>query len=60
MGLRNLLDKQEKHFKKGGRLERLYPLFEATDTFLYTPGKVTQLLESGGRYGNVFGDEGRT
>lgn len=42
MGLRNLLDNQSKHFKKGGRLERLYPLFEAADTFLYTPGKVTQ------------------
>ena len=42
MGLRDLLDRQEKHFKKGGRLEKLSPLFEATDTFLYTPGKVTQ------------------
>ena len=40
--LRNLLDKQEQLFKKGSRLERLYPLFEAGDTFLYTPGEVTK------------------
>ena len=25
----------------GGRLEKLYPLWEAQDTFLYTPGQVT-------------------
>jgi Na+-transporting NADH:ubiquinone oxidoreductase subunit NqrA len=36
--LRNLLDKAEKPFHKGGKLEKLYPLYEATDTFLYTPG----------------------
>jgi Na+-transporting NADH:ubiquinone oxidoreductase subunit B len=41
-GLRKLLDKQEKHFVRGGKFEKLYPLFEAADTFLYTPGKVTQ------------------
>ncbi|MCK5511967.1 MAG: NADH:ubiquinone reductase (Na(+)-transporting) subunit B [Thermodesulfovibrionales bacterium] len=41
-GLRNLLDKQEKHFTKGGKLEKLYPLYEATVTFLFTPGKVTK------------------
>jgi Na+-transporting NADH:ubiquinone oxidoreductase subunit B len=41
-GLRNFLDKQEKHFIKGGKLEKLYPLFEATDTFLFTSGKVTK------------------
>ncbi len=39
--LRKLLDSQEKHFKKGGKLAKLYPLWEAQDTFLYTPGKVT-------------------
>ncbi len=42
MGLRNFLDKQEKHFVKGGKLKRLYPLFEAADTFLFTSGKVTE------------------
>lgn len=41
-GLRRFLDRQEKHFKKGGRLAPLYPLFEAADTFLFTPGKVAR------------------
>jgi Na+-transporting NADH:ubiquinone oxidoreductase subunit B len=41
-GLRNFLDKQEKHFTKDGRLEKLYPLYEAADTFLFTSGKVTK------------------
>jgi Na+-transporting NADH:ubiquinone oxidoreductase subunit B len=40
--LRNLLDKQEKHFEAGGKLEKLYPLYEAIDTFLYTSGSVTK------------------
>ncbi len=40
-GLRNLLDTLRPHFARGGRLERLYPLFEAADSFLYTPGEVT-------------------
>lgn len=31
----------EKLFGKGGPLERLYPLHEANDTFLRTPGQVT-------------------
>ncbi len=39
--LRDLLDQAEPLFDKGGRLERLYPLYEAADTFLYTPGRVT-------------------
>ena len=41
--LRALLDRQARHFEKGGRLERLYPLWDAPDTFLYTPGDVTQV-----------------
>ena len=40
--LRDLLDRQARHFEKGGRFERLYPLWEAQDTFLFTPGEVTQ------------------
>lgn len=36
--LRKFLDAQHKHFDKGGRLEKLYPLYEAADTFLFTPG----------------------
>lgn len=39
--LRNIFDKQEKRFAKGGKLEKLFPLYEAIDTFLYTSGKVT-------------------
>ena len=39
--LRNLMDKQAPLFKKGGKLEFFYPLFEAIDTFNFTPGKVT-------------------
>ena len=42
MGLRGFLDKQHKHFAKGGKLEKLYPLYEAIDTFLYTPGEVNE------------------
>ena len=38
--LRALLKKQEKLFS--GKLERLYPLHEAGDTFLFTPGDVTK------------------
>lgn len=40
--LRDLLDRQRKHFTKGGRLERFHPLFEANETFLFTPGLVTR------------------
>ena len=40
--LRDFLDKQEKLFHKGGKLEKLFPLWEANDTFLYTPGQVTR------------------
>lgn len=40
MGLRSLLDDQAKHFEKGGKLEAFYPLYEAIDTFAYTPGEV--------------------
>ncbi|MBT4499395.1 MAG: NADH:ubiquinone reductase (Na(+)-transporting) subunit B [Gemmatimonadetes bacterium] len=39
--LRNLLDQTEPHFEKGP-LKKLYPLYEALDTFLYTPGKVNE------------------
>ncbi|MEO0650237.1 MAG: NADH:ubiquinone reductase (Na(+)-transporting) subunit B [Planctomycetota bacterium] len=39
--LREQLDKVEPLFEKGGKLEKLYPLYEATDTFLFTPGHKT-------------------
>ncbi|HOQ32020.1 MAG TPA: NADH:ubiquinone reductase (Na(+)-transporting) subunit B [Candidatus Hydrogenedens sp.] len=40
--LRNILDHQGKMFEPGGKLAWLYPLWEANDTFLYTPGTVTK------------------
>ena len=39
--LRNALDKVHPLFDKGGKFEKLYPLYEAGDTFLFTPGTVT-------------------
>jgi len=39
--LRNVLDRLHPHFTRGGRFERLYPLYEAVDSFAYTPGEVT-------------------
>jgi len=40
--LRRMLDRLHPHFTDGGRLEKLYPLYEAIDTFLYTPGETTK------------------
>ena len=40
--LRNTLDKVEPLFEKGGKFEKLYPVYEAADTFLYTPGHRTK------------------
>ena len=40
--LRSQLDKVEKHFEKGGKLEKLYPLYDAIDTFLFVPGYRTK------------------
>ncbi|MDZ7590403.1 MAG: NADH:ubiquinone reductase (Na(+)-transporting) subunit B [Rubrivivax sp.] len=40
--LRSALDRIAPNFEKGGRLERLYPLWEAADTFFYTPHAVTR------------------
>ncbi len=39
--LRQLLDRVGKPFHPGGRLERFYPLYEAADTFFYSPAKNT-------------------
>ncbi len=38
--LRKVLDTQHPLFAKGGALEVFYPLYEAIDTFLFTPGEV--------------------
>jgi len=42
MGLRQILDKIEPHVLKGGKHEKWFALFEAVDTFLYTPPSVTK------------------
>jgi Na+-transporting NADH:ubiquinone oxidoreductase subunit B len=40
--LRKMLDMGAPMFEKGGKLEMLHPLWEAQDTFLFTPGSVTK------------------
>ncbi|MFT5720665.1 MAG: Na+-transporting NADH:ubiquinone oxidoreductase subunit B [Motiliproteus sp.] len=42
MSIRNILDKMEPHFHKGGKYENWYALYEAVDTIFYTPGQVTK------------------
>ena len=41
MNLRSFMDRIAPHFEANGRLAPIYPLFEAIDTALYTPGSVT-------------------
>lgn len=36
--LRKQLDKMAPKFEKGGKLEKYYPLYEAADSFMFTPG----------------------
>ena len=36
--LRNILDDLHPQFTDGGKYEKLYPLYEALDTFAFTPG----------------------
>jgi Na+-transporting NADH:ubiquinone oxidoreductase subunit B len=40
--LRNTLDRVAPLFEKGGKLETLFPAYEALDTLLYSPGQVTR------------------
>jgi Na+-transporting NADH:ubiquinone oxidoreductase subunit B len=42
VSIRNILDKMEPHFHKGGKYENWYALYEAVDTIFYTPGQVTK------------------
>lgn len=41
MSLRSTLDNLAPHFSPGGKYEKFYPLYEAVDTFFYSPGTVT-------------------
>ncbi|NBS16584.1 MAG: NADH:ubiquinone reductase (Na(+)-transporting) subunit B [Gammaproteobacteria bacterium] len=38
---RQFLDKLHPHFVKGAKFEKLYPVYEMVDTFLYSPSDVT-------------------
>jgi len=42
MGLRKFLDDIEPHFHKGGKYESWFALYEAVDTFFYSPSDVTK------------------
>ncbi|PID35928.1 MAG: NADH:ubiquinone reductase (Na(+)-transporting) subunit B [Rhodobacterales bacterium] len=41
MGLRNFYDRIEPHFLKGGKLEKLYPLYEMVEALTYSGKAVT-------------------
>ncbi len=36
--VKNILEKVKPNFEKGGKLEKLYPVFNAFETFLFVPG----------------------
>ena len=40
--LRDIFDEIAPNFEKGGRFEKLYPLWEMQDTGMFTPGDVTE------------------
>jgi Na+-transporting NADH:ubiquinone oxidoreductase subunit B len=40
--LRDAFDRVHPYFAKGGILEKAYPVYEALDTFLFTPGETTK------------------
>ena len=41
MGLRNYIDKIKPNFEQGGKYAKFHSTFEAFETFLYTPNRVT-------------------
>ena len=40
--IQKIFDAKRRHFVKGGRFEKFYPLFEAFETFFFIPGNVTK------------------
>ena len=38
---RNILDSIKPHFEKGGKMEKLYPAYDAFETFLFVPDHTT-------------------
>ena len=43
MAFRKFFDSIEPHFKKGGKYEKFYPLFEMVETIFYTSNTVTKV-----------------
>ncbi|MEM1345323.1 MAG: RnfABCDGE type electron transport complex subunit D, partial [Pseudomonadota bacterium] len=41
MSVRGFFDRIEPHFHKGGKWERMFPVYEMVESFLYTPKTVT-------------------
>ncbi|MEM7423614.1 MAG: RnfABCDGE type electron transport complex subunit D, partial [Pseudomonadota bacterium] len=41
MALRNFFDRIERHFERGGKWERYFPIYEMVESFLYTPKTIT-------------------
>jgi len=41
MGLRSFFDRIEPNFTKGGKYEKLFPIYEMVESFIYTPKTVT-------------------
>ena len=41
MGLRDIFDRIEPLFNKGGKYEKLFPIYEMVESFIYTPKTVT-------------------
>ena len=42
MKIRNILDNLKKPFEKGQKLEKLYPAFDAFETFLFVPNHTSK------------------
>lgn len=40
--LKNLLKSVKPHFEEGGKLQKLYPVYDGFATFLFVPGHTTK------------------
>ena len=40
--LQSILSSSKPYFEKGGKFESLYPIFEATDTILFSTDEITE------------------
>ena len=40
---KNILNTVKPHFEKGGKLEKMYPAYDAFETFLFVPDHTTKL-----------------